>query len=104
MRMARKRRIDSSVVLLAVVVVIAGALVYWVVRRKGQMDQDGDAWLAQATSDARGWRSDALLMELEGHGVTSDGRTPLLEDDHLAWRYELVSPNLRTDIILHPAP
>jgi hypothetical protein len=84
-------------VLLSIAIVGAGALVYWVIQRKAQMNQDGDAWLAQAAADAREWRSDALVVELEGHGVTSDGHTPLLEDDHLAWSYELASPSLRAD-------
>jgi hypothetical protein len=87
----------------AALVVVAGAIVLWVVRYDRRMSQDGDAWLAEATDEARDWRADAQILRLEGHAVAPDGTTPLLEDFQLTWRYEFVSPGLgeerRADVV-----
>jgi hypothetical protein len=73
---------------------IAGGMVWWWVRYERRKSQDGDAWLAEATADARNWKSDAQLVTLKGHGVAPDGHTPGLEDFQVTWEYEFTSQSL----------
>lgn len=88
-----KKQRPKHAVIAAVLLLVVGAIIWWVVRHRRQLAQDGDAWLAEATDDARDWRSDSQLVKLEGHGVAPDGTTPLLEDFQLTWRYEFMSPS-----------
>jgi hypothetical protein len=91
---SRQRRFTlATAAKIAVAAAIVTTVTWCVVRYNRRANQNGDAWLADATADARGWASDAELIELEGHGVAADGSTPMLESFQVTWRYVFRSPS-----------
>jgi hypothetical protein len=75
----------------ALVAVLIGVIVWWRVRDHRRRHLDGDTWLAEATEEARDWRSDAQLVRFEASAVGPDAKSL-----HVKWLFEFGSPSLGT--------